>query len=348
MVVRKREDLRQQLIKNETSPVYLLFGPETFLRDIAAKTIADRAFAAGDLRDFNETTFSLNTEDNLGRALAAAEQLPMMASRRVVKITDVRVSASGFRDTVTEEHEPVLAAYLANPSPHSVVIFIAEELNGVRKMGKFFREKAAAFEFERLNDKELADTVQKRITEAGSKTDDQTLRYLLARVGPDVRRLTNEINKLAAAAIPTGVITVELIDALVPNTHEQSNFDLTDHLVAGRRSRAVATLAKILDDGAEPLALLGLISYNYRRLLMAKDLMARGADRREIEKVMNLRYGNQEPFLAAARRSDLGRLTAAIKRLAATDLAIKTSRGGSGPTGARLQLEMLVCELALM
>ena len=35
-------------------------------------------------------------------------------------------------------------------------------------------------------------------------------------------------------------------------------------------------------------------------------------------------------------------------RMAETDLAIKTSRGASGPAGARMQIEMLVCELALI
>jgi hypothetical protein len=29
-------------------------------------------------------------------------------------------------------------------------------------------------------------------------------------------------------------------------------------------------------------------------------------------------------------------------------MAIKTSLGGGGPAGARMQLEMLVCELALL
>ena len=57
-------------------------------------------------------------------------------------------------------------------------------------------------------------------------------------------------------------------------------------------------------------------------------------------------YGNPEHFLTTARRADLAKLKHAIIRLAETDLAIKTSVGGSGPKGSRLQLEMLVCELA--
>lgn len=107
-------------------------------------------------------------------------------------------------------------------------------------------------------------------------------------------------------------------------------------------------MRKILDDGAEPLALLGLISYNYRRLLMAKDLMEKGVSRQEIATAVKL-YGNkQEEFLSAARRTELGKLVKAIKRIAQTDLAIKTSVGGPGSAGSRLQIEILVCELAVL
>ncbi len=346
-MVLSREDLRNKLTRREFAPVYLLFGPETQLRDIAAKTIADLAFAEGDLRDFNETAFSLNSDESLQKALAAAEQLPMMATKRVVKITDVRVSATGFRDTLTEDHEPLLTAYLANPSPQSIVILVADDLNGVRKMGKFLRERTCAVEFKRLDDDQLAELARSKVRDAEAEIDGETLRYLISQIGPDVHRLTNEINKLAAAALPGKAITIDLIDTLVPNTREISNFDLTDHLVAGRRSKALAALKKILDDGAEPLALLGLISYNYRRMLIAKELMQRGADRGEVARVLNMRYGNQEPFLAAARRAEMQSLTGAIERLAKTDIAIKTSMGG-GATGARMQLEMLVCELSLM
>ncbi len=347
-MVFSREDLRNQLKRREISPAYVLFGAETHLRDVAAKTIADFAFAEGDLRDFNETSFSLNTEGNLKHALSAAEQLPMMATRRVIRISDVRISASGIRDTITEEDEPLLSAYFANPAQHSVVIFVADELNGVRKMGKFLRDKTNAVEFAVLDDAQLTKMARDKFKESGIEISEPALRQLIAFVGQDARRLNNEVNKLAAAAMPGKVVTSELIDALVPNSRELSNFDLTDHLVAGRKPQAFASLKKILDDGGEPLMLLGLISYNYRRLLMAKDMMQRGVDRREVASVLKLRYNDQEPFMAAARRASMKSLTRAITLLAKTDLAIKTSQGGSGHAGARLQIEMLVFELALI
>ncbi len=347
MPVISRDELRNQLRRREIAPVYVLFGTETNLRNLAAATITDFSFSDGDLRDFNESEFSLNTEGNLQRAFAAANQLPMMSSKRVIRVTDVRVSSSGHRDTIGEDDEAVLLAYLQNPSPSSVVIFVADDLNGVRKMGKLLRTHAAAVDFEQLADAEMAKWARDKVSQAGAEINEPTLRYILSLIGNDSARLANEIEKLATAALPEKVITHELVESLVPNSRELSNFALTDTLVGKDRKRSLLILRKILDDGAEPLMILGLISYNFRRLLMAKELMTRGADRPEVARVLNLRYRDQEEFLANARRADADVLKTAIMRIAETDLAIKTSLGGGGPIGARLQIEMLVAELAV-
>jgi len=343
-----REDLRHQLKRREIAPVYLLFGPETYLRDIAAKTICNLSFAVGAARDFNETEFSLNIEGNLRDALSAAEQLPMMAQRRVIQITDVRVSATAARgDTLREDDEAALAAYLEKPSETSVVIFIADEFDKRRKVAKTLIDKATAVEFTELRDEELAKWARDKIKDAGSEIDERGLRLLISLVGPDVRRLTSEIAKLTTAALPDKFVSADLIESLVANSREISNFDLTDSLFAGRKSEALKILKKILDDGSEPLALLGLISYNVRRLLMAKEAMEQGIDRGQVARMVKVRYSDQEAFMAAARRADARKLSRAVRLLAETDLAIKTSIGGGGPQGARAQIEMLVAELAM-
>jgi DNA polymerase-3 subunit delta len=348
MALFNTEALRNALRQRSIAPVYALFGPETFLRDRAVKAIADRSFDEGELRDFNETEFSLNVDGNLANALAAAEQMPMMSRRRVVLINDVRVAPTSARDNLREDDEAALAAYLEKPAEFSVLIFVAEEFDKRRKMAKLLIEKAVAVEFAELNDAELAKWARDRVRDSGSEIDERALRLLIAFTGPDVRRLTVEIEKLSTAALPGKMISSDLVESLVANAREISNFDLTDHLFAGRSSEAMRTLKKILDDGSEPLMLLGLISSNLRRLLMAKEAMERGIDRGQVARIAKLRYSDQEAFLAIARRTDRNTLSKAIKRLAETDLAIKTSIGGSGPTAARMQIEMLVAELAAL
>ncbi len=333
------EDLRKQIRRREFAPVYLLFGAENYLRDLAAKTIADLVLVGSSLREFNEIEHSLG-ESKIQYALSDAEQVPLMDSRRVVKITDVIVSANSNKDNLKEEDEEILARYLARPAETSIVILVAAELDKRRKISKLLLEKCVAVEFAELKDEELIKWAKSKLNELNAEADTRALNLLVALVGNNVRRLTNEIEKLTVAALPDKLITYELVELLVPDSREISNFDLADHLLAKDKTRTLQVLKKILDDGAEPLMLLGLISYNFHRLFLSKELMRQGVERKEIARIMKLQWSKQEDFLATARRTDAKKLSWIMQKIAETDVAIKTSKATP-----RLQIEMLICEL---
>lgn len=345
MNILSRDDLWKQIKRREFAPVYLLFGAETYLRDLAAKNIVETVLADSSLREFNEAEFSLSNSP-VQHALGAAEQMPMISSRRVVKITDVVVSATGGKDNLKEEDEASLAAYLNRPSPTSVVIFVANELDKRRKIAKLLLEKCTTVEFAEFKDDEMVAWAKSKLKDLNSQADDRALRHLVGLVGNNARRLINELEKLSVAALPDALITIDLVESLVPNSREISNFDLTDSLLAKNKTRALQILKKILDDGAEPLMLLGLIASNFRRLFMSKELMRNGVERKEVARILRLPYGKQEDFLATARRIETEKLTWIMNRIAQADVAIKTSIGGGGTLGSRLQIEMLICELA--
>lgn len=344
MAVLEREELWKQLKRREFAPVYLLFGAETYLRDVAANTIANLVLADSSLREFNEIEHRLS-DSKIQYALSDAEQLPMLDAYRVVKITDVRVSANSNKDTIKEEDEDILQRYLTRPAEHSIVIFVASEFDKRRKISKLLLDKCVAVEFKELEDSDLIKWAKDKLKDLKTEADPRALNLLISLVGNDVRRLTGEIEKLSIAALPDKLITDELVESLVPNSREISNFDLADHLLTKDRNRALQVLTKILDDGADPLMLLGLISYNFHRLFLSKELMKQGVERSEVARIMRLPYRKQGDFLETARRADAEKLSRIMQKLAETDLAIKTSKGGSGMAGARLQIEMLVCEL---
>jgi DNA polymerase-3 subunit delta len=331
-----RADLHRSLKAGEIKPLYLLFGAENYLRDLAARALADASLKGASLREFNEASFSLSNTD-VQQAIAAAEQLPMMSQRRVVHIRDF--------GKLREADEDALLRYITRPVESSVVIFVADDLDKRRKLSKSLLEACVAVEFAPLTDTELAEWAKRRLKELKAQTDERTLHQIVALVGSDVRTLSNELEKLATAALSTGLITMEMVDSLISRSRELSNFELADHLVARNRKRALQTLQRLLDDGAEPVMLIGLIGSNYRRLALAKELMSRGAANQEVYRQVGI-FGRREEFLATARRADARALARSIERIAAADLAIKTSLGGGGGHGSRLQLELLICELA--
>jgi len=225
-----KEELWRNLKGGKVGPLYLLFGPEDYLRDAAARAVADAALKGAALREFNESSFSLASAD-VQHAIAAAEQLPMMGERRVVRVTDFA--------KLREADEEALMRYVARPVETSVVLFIADDLDKRRKLSKTLLEVCASVEFAALNDSELATWARDRLKHLGANTDERTLRQIIALTGASVRQLATELEKLATAALPGGHVTMEMVDALVGRSRELSNFELTDRLIARDRRRAL-------------------------------------------------------------------------------------------------------------
>ena len=325
-----RADLEKSL-RRGLEPLYLLVGPERYLRRIAAQTITEAALSATLIREFNESSFSLLT-DSVRSAIAAAEQLPMMSERRVVRVRDF----ARLRDA----DEDVLIAYLGNPSPSTVMIFTADDLDKRKKSTKALLDACTVVDFSPLKDSEAKAWAKTYLKSVKTAADDQVLSEIISLVGTDVQTLANEIDKLASAAVDTGFITSESVDDLIGRTRELSNFELGDHLLANNRKRALETLHRLLDDGAEPVMLIGLIAGNYHRLALGKHLLTRGG-REEVFRNVSVPPFKRDAYIATLQRSDAKKIARGIQLTAAADLAIKTSQATP-----RLQLEMLVCELA--
>lgn len=340
MKIFSRQDLRSQLRQKRLEPVYLFFGSEGYLRSLAVKTITEMVLKDSQIRAFNESEISLATSE-ISSVIAAADQLPMIDQKRLIRVTEVVVSATKTKDTISEDDEGVLKKYLTDPSKSTVLILIANEIDKRRKISKLLLSHCYSVEFKPLNDLELLDWAKDKLREMGASADERALRHLVALIGNDVRKLTIELEKLVTAALPGKKISDDLITTLAPNSREISNFDLADHLLSQNRTGALQIMKKILDDGAEPLMLLGLLSYNFRRLFWVKELMEDGADEGQISTIVKLPWHGKSEFLKTARRTEKEKFSWILKRIAQTDLAIKTSIGNP-----RLQIEMLVIELS--
>ena len=343
-MARTRKDLEQSLKKNQLEPVYLLYGSETYLRDQAANDIAEAALAGTLLREFNDCTFDLAT-DKINAAIAAAEQLPLMSERRVVRVKNLdklegRRKVEDDEDAVNPSAQ-ILLDYLARPVATSVVIFITDAVDKRRKYAKTLLS-GAAYEFGALKPNELPIWIKSHVKSLKADIDLPALNRLLEVAAPDLLTLTNELNKLVAAALPSGRITVELVDQLVSRSREHMNWDLTDAIVSRNGKKALKVLREFLDDGVEPVLLTGVIAGTFRRLALAKEMFARGAAPPEIFSAVRVATWKQREYLAMLSRTDARELQRAIVRIAETDLAIKTSKATP-----RMQVEMLVCELMI-
>jgi DNA polymerase III subunit delta len=331
-----RAELERSLKEGGLAPVYLLMGCEGCLRDYGVRAIADAALSDTLLREFNESSFSLNS-GGAQEAIAAANQLPMMSTRRVVKITDF--------GKLREADELALVRYISNPAESTVMIFNTADLDKRRTLARMLLEKCQVVDYPALKDGEARTWVKSRLKELKVACDEQALSEIIMLVGTDVQTLRSELDKLASAALPSSRITSQMVDDLIARSRELSNWELGDHLVARNRKQAMETLHRLLEGGSVPVMLIGAIAGNYHRLALARDALTRGSNE-DVFRAVPVPPFKREAFLTRLKRSDAAKIAHGINLIAAADLAIKTSVGGGGPKGARLQLEILVCELS--
>ena len=325
------QQLEGSLKANKISPLYLLAGDETYLRDLAAQSIADAALSDTLLREFNEHTFNLLSQSPQ-EAVAAAEQLPMMSSRRVVKVT--------YFGKLREDQEEVLARYVERPNDSTVMIFVGHDFDRRKKLSKTLLDLCVVVEFPVLKDPDAKQWVRTELGKMKLTIENQGLSELIELVGTDIQSLHSELAKLAAAAVNTGHISREIIEELTGRSRELSNFNLGDYIVARNRKLALETLHRLLEGGAHPVMLIGTIASNYHKLALGKAILDQGS-RNDIFRAIPMPDWKREKFMRALEKLDTEKLAHAIQLVAAADLAIKTSQATP-----RLQLEMLVCELA--
>ncbi|HWP53026.1 MAG TPA: DNA polymerase III subunit delta, partial [Pyrinomonadaceae bacterium] len=243
MPSRTRKELEQSLKKGQIEPVYFLYGAEAHLRDQALREITENALRGTLLHEFNDSSFNLFSDD-VRDAIAAAEQLPMMSDRRVVRLRNfARIRGSD---------EEILLAYLERPVESSVVIFVGDDLDKRKKLGKKLMSGAGAFEFQPLKPNELPTWIKTHVRTINADIEPRALSQLIELSASNLSALTQELNKLATAALPSGRITAELVEQLVTRSREHMNWDLTDNIVSRNRRAALKVLRDFLDDGVVP------------------------------------------------------------------------------------------------
>lgn len=337
---RSQAEFLRQIEAGTIEPLYLFDGPERYQRGQARQRL-EAAVLDPAMRDFNRTVVPA-TSGSLEEALGLARQYPMMSPRRMVIVTDFEA----INDERQLEH---LKDYLSHPVETTVVVFITDGMDNRRTIATMLRKGCRVVQFEPLDDQQTTQWVRDYAARAECGIDPAAAAWLVATVGVDLTHLASELDKLInhvrSQNQGRGMITRAEIDLLVRHSREHSNFELTDAIVAGDRARALHLLDRIYANTHESvqslsLMIIGAIASNYRRLLIAKDLMSLNRPNSEVAQAVGLSPYAVTHLNEKARRIDNRRLIAGLEKIARTDLALKSS-----VATPKMLMEMLICEL---
>ena len=256
----------EKTTKSKRQPIYALVGDEDFLKRRVRETIvtnalgeADPAFAlsvyGGDKLDFSTVLNDLNT-------------LPFLSPCRVVVVEPA--------DKFVTDNRPALEKYAGQPSEAGVLILDVKSFPETTKLAKALPEAAKISCKAPYTNKLPAWCVSWAKTRHEKKLNVDAAELLVEMVGPAMGLLDSELEKLAIAAGSKGTITAEDVDTLVGRSRSADVFRILDAVGEGKPTAALNILGELFAEGEDPLAVLGPITAQLRKLAAAGRQIAQG------------------------------------------------------------------------
>ncbi len=317
---------------HEPQPVYVLYGDEAFLKRQVLAVL--RPLILGP----EGTDFGLSSHDGDRASFAAVhdelETLPFLSPRRLVVVDNA--------DPFVTRHRAALEKYVAEPSATGVLVLDVKAWPSNTRLYKLVGTDAA------LSCKALAAhrlpawCVQWAAARYSKKLLGPAAELLVQLVGQDMGQLDQELAKLAIYVNPANRIEAGDVDRLVGRSRSENTWKIFDAIGQGRIVEALGILDHLLDQGEEPLRILGAFSMQLRRLAQAARLTQQGHSLNAALEEVGVPPYNLKGCEQQLRHLGLRRVDRVYEWLLEADLGLK----GSSQLPPRTLLERLVLRLA--
>jgi len=303
-------------------PLVLLFwGDDTERIEAAISDARARVLDADvGLEAFNHETFDAAFTEGFGPVLAACQQLPMMAARRLVELTSPENFGKHFKDAPpVDKSVDALLAYVQAPSPTTLLLLSSGGLRSTSRLvkavtksphGRIERFKAPA------NDREAVAWLTSHARAHSIRLGRGAADELVRRVGHATAGLRSGVERARAHA-GTDNVTLADVEAVVQFSREVDVFALTDAIGHQDHRRALELLAAMFSKESESdkvFSLLGLLTRHIRMLYTAA---VSGTAALDVPPFIASKYDAQ------LRNFDAARLEVAFTGLCSIDAQLK-------------------------
>jgi DNA polymerase-3 subunit delta len=335
------EGLLDRLSKGKPIPAILLLGTDSFLKETCRNKIIE-TYVDESSREWGVARFSAE-DDRVASVLGQAQMLPMLAPRQVIVWNEIE-ALERLGEESRKKAVELIGAYLENPSPFTVLVLEAEELDARMTIFKSLSSKMLVIGCE------LGGELPERIAQVvamtesiarneGVRIERDAAQFLAETTDANLALVRTEIAKLAMYVGGRKVIRREDVEAIVISDKRYSVWQLSEMLATGDRERAMLFLESLLREGEQPVALVGAIAWMFRKLIEVGEL-PRGTQAWDAARKLGMRAATAELAMREARRIPRQQLEAGLLELAEADSRLK-----SGNAGPRPIMEFLLARL---
>lgn len=254
---------------------------------------------------------------------------PMFAETKLIILKNV-FSSANFQEEFLKEAKGLMKL------KDVIIVFEEDNLDERNKLFQFLKKEAKSQEFKPIDGQKLKDWVEKEFKKYNTSVEPVIIQTLINFVGNDLWQMANEIKKLVSFRDGKKIKT-EDINLLVRPKIENDIFKTIDAIAQKNKKQALGLLQKHLEEGDHPLYLLSMINFQFRNLLIVKDLIEKHNPYNVIIKKSRLHPFVVKKSYFQAQKFTLEELKKIYQKIFDTDLKIKT-----GQIEPEMALELLV------
>ncbi len=278
---------------NRFAPVYFLHGEEPYYIDVVADAIADYALNESE-KDFNFNVL-YGKDADIDTIKSLVHKYPMMASRQVVIIKEAQ-------EIKKLDH---LLNYLKNPV-NTTILALCYKHKRVDKRTKFYKTLKAystVIEAKKVGERKIPGWIEDYLHDKGYGIEPKATYLLTEYLGNDLKKITNELDKLMLDEGANRKINVADIEKNVGISKDYNVFELQNAL--GQKD--VVTTTKIINyyranPKANPLPMLTAILYGYFSKLFSLIHKDKKVSNQEVAKEVGIPHFVLEEHVKAANR----------------------------------------------
>ncbi len=241
-----------------------------------------------------------------------------------------------------DQRRDAMERYAANPVDNATLILRSETWRK-GNLDKAIARVGMIYQIEVPTPVEAAVWCRRRADrDFGVAVSPEAADALVRLVGPDLGRLSTEVDKVAAAVGEGGTVTPATIAELVGISREEKVWALQSVVMSGQGEAVAAMLHELMEVGQQPMELMTWSMTDLLRKLHATSRLGRqGVPVGAINKRLKLWGDSAAPIHAAARRLEPAELADLFDRAIRMDQQNKSGRGDP-----RRSLEVLTLQIA--
>lgn len=296
--------------------MYLIYGESYRLIEEEIKKIVKN--------ETNIVTMDLSVS-TLDDVIREATYVSMFQEKKFLIVRNATFFTS---EKTKEETLELLFKYMENPVALTTIIFtMYDKVDARKKVYKEFAKKYKVISVSNLSINDLMTKVRDYCFQNKFKIDNETISYILNACGNHYDLAYNELNKIFLYYQEPQKIELTDVKEIVSKILVDNNFKFVEAVINKEGKLALKLLEDLMVLKVDPIALLMLLTREYRLMLSASTLMRNGFQKNDVAKALSLQEWQLDKILRENAGYYEDDLKSYLKKLATIDYKIKSGEG---------------------